>query len=179
MTKADAVCGPRADFRTVFRTHYRFVRVTLRRLGVRENELDDVAQDIFVIVYRKLDTFRSEGSMELWLFGICLRVASRHRRLARHRVQSQEEEPIEVIDGSPLPDDHAEVEQARRLVLTALDAVDPQRRAVFVMHDLNEFSATEIAETLSIPLGTVYSTIRVAREEFRQAVTRLRAHRGS
>ncbi|AKU96546.1 RNA polymerase sigma factor RpoE [Labilithrix luteola] len=173
------MCHPQTDFRTVFRTHYRFVRATLRRLGVGQSELDDVAQDIFVIVYRKLDTFRIGSSMELWLFGICVRVASRHRRLARHRVQSQEEQPIEVIDGSPLPDDHAEIEQARSLVLSALDAVDPQRRAVFVMHDLNEFSATEIAETLSIPLGTIYSRIRVAREEFRQAVKRLSAHRGS
>jgi RNA polymerase sigma-70 factor (ECF subfamily) len=167
------------DFRTVFRTHYRFVRVTLRRLGVREGELDDVAQDTFVIVYQKLDTFDDERSMELWLFGICLRVAARHRRLARHRVQVHVEEPVDGIDSGPLPDAQAEAEHARRLVLVALDAIDPQRRPIFVMHDLNGFSAPEIAETLSIPLGTVSSRLRVAREEFRQAITRLRSPRGS
>ncbi len=77
----------------------------------------------------------------------------------------------------PLPDDELAAEQDRRLVLAALDGIDPQRRPVFVMYDIEEFTVTEIAETLSIPVNTVYSRLRVAREEFRQQVTRLRARR--
>ena len=75
-------------------------------------------------------------------------------------------------DDGPLPDDELAAEQDRRLVLAALDGIDPQRRAVFVMYDLEEFTVAEIAETLTIPANTVYSRLRVAREEFRQAVMR-------
>ena len=81
-----------------------------------------------------------------------------------------------AADG-PLPDDKLAAEQDRLLVFAALDGIDPQRRAVFVMYDLEEFTVAEIAETLSIPANTVYSRLRVAREEFRQQVTRLRARR--
>ena len=138
---------------------------------MRDSDVKDVAQDVFVTVHRKLDTFDPTRSIRLWLFGICLRSAAAHRRLARHRRQVHEERP-EGPDDGPLPDDELAAEQDRRLVLAALDGIDPQRRAVFVMYDLEEFTVAEIAETLTIPANTVYSRLRVAREEFRQAVMR-------
>ncbi|MDF2696876.1 MAG: polymerase sigma factor RpoE [Labilithrix sp.] len=152
--------------------------MTLRRLGVRTADIEDVAQEVFLIVHRKLDSFDRRRSIQLWLFGICVRVAAAHRRLARHRRQVHGEEPPFAVDDGPLPDEEIAAEQNRKLVLAALDGIDPQRRPVFVMYDLNEFSVSEIAETLSIPANTVYSRLRAAREEFRQAVARLRAARG-
>jgi RNA polymerase sigma-70 factor (ECF subfamily) len=149
--------------------------VTLRRLGVGERDVEDVAQEVFVIVHRKLDALDRGRSVQLWLFGICLRAAAGHRRLARHRRQVHFEEPVDAADESPLPDEELAAEQNRKLVLAALDRIDPQRRPVFVMYDLNEFSVAEIAETLSIPPNTVYSRLRVARDEFRQAVLCLRS----
>jgi len=86
--------------------------------------------------------------------------------------------PVDAAHGGPLPDEEVAAEEDRRLVLAALDGISPQRREVFVMYDLNDFSVAEIAETLSIPINTVYSRLRIAREEFRQAVTRLRPARG-
>ncbi len=174
------LAGPRhADFPSVFREHYRFVRVTLRRLGVYDSELDDVTQDVFVIVHRKLGEFDATRPIQLWLFGICLRVASTHRRSVRHRLRRIADGPADKAAEGPLPDDELAAEESRRLVLAALDHIASSRRAVFVMYDLNEFSVNEIAEVLAINVNTVYSRLRVAREEFRQAVTKLRALRGS
>ena len=140
-------------------------------------DVEDVAQDVFVVVHRKLETYDRTRSIRVWLFAICLRAASAYRRLARHRRQVHGERPPEVAADGLLPDDELAAEQDRRLVFSALDGIDPQRRAVFVMYDLEEFTVAEIAETLSIPANTVYSRLRVAREEFRQEIARLRARR--
>ncbi len=170
----------RVEFHTVFDRNFRFVCVTLRRLGVRDSDVEDVAQEVFVLVHKKLDSYEPARSLQLWLFGFCLRAASDHRRLARHRRLLHGQDPdTEIAHTDPLPDARIAAEQNRRLVLAALDDLDVDRRAIFVMHDLNEFSAPEIAEMLSIPVNTVYSRLRLAREDFRKAAVRLRAARGS
>ncbi len=169
----------RADFRALFRSHFRFVCVTLRRLGVRDSDVEDVAQEVFVSVHRKLDSYDATRPLELWLFGFCLRTASTYRRLARHTRLVHEETDVEIAHSEPLADDQIAAEQNRRMVLAALDAIDNDRRAVFVMHDLNEFPASQIAEMLALPVNTVYSRLRLAREEFRKAVFRIRAAQGS
>jgi RNA polymerase sigma-70 factor, ECF subfamily len=66
----------------------------------------------------------------------------------------------------------------RRVVIEALSALDDDRRAVFVMHELDELPAPEIADALGIPVNTVYSRLRVARERFAQALERLKARGG-
>lgn len=163
------------DFHAVFRAHFRFVCVTLRRLGVRDGDVEDVAQEVFVLVHKKLDSYDEARPVQLWLFGFCLRSASTYRRLARHRRLLHEDSAPEVAHSDPLPDDRIAAEQNRRLALAALDDLDVDRRTVFVMHDLNEFSASEIAEMLSVPVNTVYSRLRLAREDFRKAIHRIRA----
>jgi RNA polymerase sigma-70 factor (ECF subfamily) len=168
----------RTDFHVLFRAHFRFVCVTLGRLGVRERDVEDVAQEVFVLVHRKLDEYDASRSIQLWLFGFCLRVASSYRRLARHRHVMQGDFDTEVAHEAPLPDARLAAEQNRRLLLAALDQVEEERRTVFVMHDLNDFSATQIAEMLSIPVNTVYSRLRLAREDLKKSVLRLRAARG-
>jgi RNA polymerase sigma-70 factor (ECF subfamily) len=167
-----------ADFRALFREHFRFVCVSLRRLGVQDGDVEDVAQEVFVVVHRKLPTYDWSRSVSIWLFGICLRSAANYRRLARHRRQVHPQIEVDVADTQPLPDERLSTEASRRLVNAALDSIEPDRRTVFVMHDLNEFSAFEIADMLSIPPNTVYSRLRVAREEFKKAVARLRAAGG-
>ena len=82
---------------------------------------------------------------------------------------------MQIEDSAPSAEDHLEKADLRRLLLEALAALDADRRAVFVMHELDELSAPEIAETLAIPLNTVYSRLRIARERFNVAVERIRA----
>lgn len=163
------------DFHVLFRAHFRFVCVTLRRLGVRDGDVEDVAQELFVLVHKKLDSYDCARPVQLWLFGFCLRAASTYRRLARHRRLLHQDSDTDIAHTDPLPDDRIAAEQNRRLVLAALDDLDVDRRTVFVMHDLNEFSASQIAEMLSVPVNTVYSRLRLAREDFRKAIHRIRA----
>jgi RNA polymerase sigma-70 factor (ECF subfamily) len=80
---------------------------------------------------------------------------------------------LEVQDGSPGPDDALQAKQARSTVLRALERIPLRRRAVLVMHDLEEVPMAQVATTLSIPLFTAYSRLRKARIELEAAIRRI------
>jgi RNA polymerase sigma-70 factor (ECF subfamily) len=159
-------------FRELYQSHVDFVWRNLRRLGVRECDAEDRTQEVFVVAHRRFDEFEDRGhGPRAWLFQIVLRVASdarRHRR--RH--------PEEPDGGDSLA--HAVVEApqaealARREALSKLDAalqtIDVGRRAVLLLHEIEEMTAPEIARVLDIPLNTVYSRLRVARSELEEAL---------
>jgi RNA polymerase sigma-70 factor (ECF subfamily) len=162
------------SFRALYEAHVDFVWRNLRRLGVPESEAEDRTQEVFVVAYRRYEQFEDRGhGPRAWLFQIVLRVASgarRHRR--RHP---------EVPDGGDALDrETVEPPQAdafaRREALSRLDAalgtIDLGRRAVLVLHEIEEMTAPEIALVLGIPLNTVYSRLRVARGELEQALAR-------
>jgi RNA polymerase sigma-70 factor (ECF subfamily) len=162
------------SFRALYDAHVDFVWRNLRRLGVPESEVEDATQEVFVVAHRRFDDFEERGhGPRAWLFQIVLRVASgarRHRR--RHP---------EVPDGgSALDRETVEPPQAdacaRREALSKLDAalgtIDLTRRAVLVLHEIEEMTAPEIAQVLGVPLNTVYSRLRVARGELEQALAR-------
>ena len=162
------------DSEAVFREHFRFVCATLRRLGVRTADVEDVAQEVFVIVHRRLPASDSTLPMRPWLFGICLNAARSHNRLARHRRELPALDTDTSPDRRPLPDEQLALRQEHALVLRALDTLDLDRRAVLIMHDLDGFNGAQIASALSIPLNTVYSRLRIGREELERAHHRLR-----
>jgi RNA polymerase sigma-70 factor (ECF subfamily) len=160
-------------FRSMFEREASYVMCSLRRLGVHERDVPDVAHDVFVTVYRLLDdAFDADRPVRPWLFAVALRVAADHRRLARHR-----EIPTDALherrDEATPADEAIVADQRRALVLRALDTLDLDQRAVVVMHDLDEVAVPAIAVALSIPLNTAYSRLRLGRERFRAAVTRL------
>lgn len=105
---------------------------SLRRLGVRRNDLEDVAYDVFVAVVRHMEAYDPARPLRPWLFGFAFRVALDYRRLAchRHEVIGVEVEPI---DDAPGADARIETEEARRLVAEVLGAIELDRRAVFVL----------------------------------------------
>jgi RNA polymerase sigma-70 factor, ECF subfamily len=108
-----------------------------------------------------------------WLYSFAVRYASNYRRLARHRGHDSIDEMT-----IPLTTSDADL-GARDLVLRALSDLDFDRRTVLVMHDLEGFQASEIAEVTSTLLNTVYSRLRLARADFRAAVERLEGHGGA
>lgn len=166
------------DVVSVHHEHADFVWRSLQRLGVRDADIEDLLQEVFVVVHQRLHTFDGSSRMTTWLFGICLRVASAYRRRAhRRREQSVFEVPDEAVDGET-PEDAAATAQARARLHAALDLMDLDKRAIFVMFELDEMSCETIADMLSIPLGTVYSRLHAARKAFEQALSRLEA-RGS
>ncbi len=165
------------DFRTIFETEFEYVWHSLRRLGVRERDVDDVTHDTFIVVYRTLDQYDPGRPLRPWLFGIATRHAANYRRRAHHRGDVMEP-TTEVADQSRGADEALASRQATDLVQAALDTLDDDRRNVFVLHELDGTSVPDIAAALSIPLNTAYSRLRLAREHFSAAVRRLRAARG-
>lgn len=154
-------------FRELFDAEFAFVCRALRRLGVREADLADVTQELFVSVHRNLDSLDASRARRPWLYSFAMRYASNYRRLARHRGHDSIDEMT-----VPLTTTDADL-AARDLVLRALSDLDFDRRTVLVMHDLEGFQAPEIADLIGTPLNTVYSRLRVAREEFRASIERL------
>jgi len=145
----------------------------LRRLGVARADVEDMAHDVFVAVLKQFDTYDPARPIKPWLFGFAFRVASHYRRKAR-RVETLEE-PERLVDAGQRPDARYETERKRRMVQRVLEEIELDRRAVFVLHDIDGSTGEEIARSLGIPLGTVYSRLRLAREDFTAKMRRLQA----
>ena len=162
------------DFRTVYEQHFDFVWRSLRRLGVSEADVPDATQEVFLVVLRRLGEFEGRARLTTWLFRICLRVAQERQRHLRSR---REQLDGQTIDGCIDEQDDAEQQAERREQIAQLDAalarLDLDQRAVFVLFELEEMSGETIAEALSIPLGTVYSRLRLGRDAFRKAFQRV------
>lgn len=165
-------------FRALFEAESTYVLHTLRRLGVRERDVEDLTHDVFVAVHRNLSAFDPSRPLRPWLFGIAFRVASDYRRRARFLREVECEAEGDLADASPPADEQLASAQARRLVILALDDLALDRRAVLILHDIDGHSVPEIARALSIPLNTAYSRLRLAREQFKAAVKRIRLRRG-
>jgi RNA polymerase sigma-70 factor (ECF subfamily) len=151
-----------------------FVWRSLRRLGVRPADADDAMQEVFVVAARRLDDIE-HGRERAFLFGIAARVASTRRRTARRRPEDGELGLTETFSDDPSPDELSELRQARPMLQQILDSMSDECRAVFILAELEELSAREIAESLGIPQGTASSRLRSARETFHAAVRRLAA----
>lgn len=159
-------------FRVIYDREVAFVWRNLKRLGVAEADVDDKTQEVFVIAHRRFAEFQDRGfGARAWLFQIALRVASearRHRRrhpedpdggLASERVST----PPDQATGLALREEMQRLDRA-------LDGMDIDRRAVLVLHEIEEMTAPEIARILGISANTVYSRLRVARAELELAL---------
>ncbi len=162
-------------FRLLYETHVAFVWRNLRRLGVADRDVEDKVQEVFVVAHRRWEQFEDRGhGPRAWLFQILLRVASdarRHRR--RHPVDpdgglAQDRQFVEAPQARAVAQ-----RQALDLLDQALEAIEVGRRAVLVLHEIEQMTAPEIARTLEIPLNTVYSRLRVARVELETELARL------
>lgn len=160
------------DFRALYESHIDFVWRNLRRLGVSDADADDKAQEVFVVAHRRLAEFEDRGfGARAWLFQIALRVASDARR-HRRRHPEDADGGVAMARESIAPDQAASV--ALREDLTRLDRalgrIEVGRRAVLVLHEIEELTAPEIASSLGISVNTVYSRLRVARAELELAL---------
>lgn len=162
-----------ADFEAVYDAYFDFVWRSVRRLGVPEAAIDDAVQDVFVVVYRRLADFERRSTIKTWIFGIALRVVKTHRRTAARKPT----EPLpDVLPGKGRdPQQETERRQALDVLDQILDRMDEDKRAVFVMAELEQMTAPEIAEVTETKLNTVYSRLRAARRLFEDGVKRHRA----
>jgi RNA polymerase sigma-70 factor (ECF subfamily) len=160
--------------RTIFDEHARYVIRTLRHLGISEADVEDVGQEVFVTVHRKLAEFEGRSKLRTWLYAICLRVASDHRRRAyvvRERVTDSP--PVDTGERSGNePDTSVE---SRAFVQQLLAQLDEDKRNVLVLYEIEGLTMREVAEVVGCPLQTAYSRLHAARDLLQAALERAKA----
>lgn len=163
----------RALFRATYEAELDYVWRTLRRLGARERDLEDLTHDVFVAMWRALDRYDRARPMRPWLFGIAFRVVSDYRRRAAFRRETPSDRDEAVATGAD-PHARAEAAEDRALVIEALGALPMEQRAVFVLSAIDGQAMPEIAAALGLPENTCYSRLRLGKKRFVDAVRRLR-----
>jgi len=147
-----------------------YVHRTLVRLGAAPSDVDDLMQDVFIALRSAWNRCDKTRPLRPYLFGIAFRIVAAHRRKRNREV------PFGIVE---LPDAHGDLDdrlhgaQARRLILAALEHVPLRRRAVLIMHELDDIPVAEVAAALKIPRFTAYGRLRNARRELAAALRRM------
>ncbi len=179
--RAGVASGGADAFGELYDTHARFVWRVVLRLGVSADAVEDVIQEIFLVVHRRLADFEGRSSLRTWVYGIALRVARDHRRtLARNHLTAasgrEDLEPHELADDATrAPDAVYEKAEAGLLVVALLNELSDELREIFVLAELEEMTLNEIGEIVGANPNTVASRLRAARREFDKARARARA----
>jgi RNA polymerase sigma-70 factor (ECF subfamily) len=160
---------PTSELQALYEDHVGYVWNSVRSLGVREADIEDVTHDVFVKAFHSFGGYERSRPLRPWLFGIAMRVASDYRALARHHLETPDL-GFDVADQRQGAEPALEQAEERRLLLAALDDLSWERRALVVMFYLNDHSIEEIAEVFPVPKFTLYSRLRAAREDLRVAM---------
>jgi len=178
-------CAPEAQpvtFDQLYDAHVDFLWRNARRLGVQDDAVDDVLQQLFLVVYRRLPELKMAGSEKAWLFGVLTRVVRDHHRLLRrkspHRFFRATDPATLVDEQTRQPDEALARVEAATVVQRCLDQLDEDKRRVFILAEIEQLPAREIAEATGTNQSTVYSRLRVARLEFEAAAVRYRKKDG-
>lgn len=158
----------------LLRVHYALVWRTLRRLGVNSGCVDDAAQEVFIVLSRRLSDVR-QGSERTFLLSCAVRIAANHRRSwhVRHEV-ADERALSDERDPRPTAEQLLEQKRLREALDEILDGWPEDLRTAFVLFELEGLSAPEISQVTETKLGTVASRLRRARELFQAGAKRLR-----
>jgi RNA polymerase sigma-70 factor (ECF subfamily) len=164
------------EFKRIYDENLPFMWRAARHLGVAPSAIEDVLQEVFLIVHRRLGEFEGRSTMKTWMYGILLHVVRNHRRALRRRGA----EPLASLDELAVargagPHEAAETSEAMRTVQALLEELDDPRREVFVLVELEELSVPAIAELLGENANTIYGRLRLARRDFEQALRRHQA----
>jgi len=160
----------------IFRQHGAYVARALTCLGVRERELPDACQEVFLVVHRRLPEFEGRASIRTWLYAICVRRAlSQRRRAARRREDATPLPAAREVSNDPGPDEHVERRRALGTAMQILERLDDEKRAVFVLYEVEQLPMSEVADALELPLQTAYSRLYAARRDVARILCRLRA----
>jgi RNA polymerase sigma-70 factor (ECF subfamily) len=150
-------------FARLFHENSRYVWRLLRRLGVPPADVPDVAQEVFLILREKLDQVKKESSLRSFIYGIALREASTYRRSARSRREALSASLPEARF-EPEQEQQVELAEARALLEAALGELDEDKRAVFVLYELEALEMKEVVEVIGCPIQTAYSRLHAARK---------------
>jgi RNA polymerase sigma-70 factor (ECF subfamily) len=155
-------------FEEVFRAHLAFVWRVAAYLGVPQPDLDDVCQEVFVVVHRRLAEFDGRASMRSWLYGIARRVASEHRR--RDRRQSELRKRAGTEPRAHSPEDEVAWMRTLASIDAALGDLDAAKRETFLLYEVEQLTMEDITRAMGCPLQTGYTRLRAARARVREGL---------
>jgi RNA polymerase sigma-70 factor, ECF subfamily len=167
------------DFESIYDANVDFVHTNVRRLGISDAFADDVVQKVFLVVHKRLSEFEHRSSVRTWIFAILLRVVREEHRSIRRRMAHWNQQGNTDPDELPFADgctsfDALSHAQACDLVQRLLDTLEPDKREVFVLAELEEMTAKQISEITGLEPSAVYSRLRAARTDFEKAAARVR-----
>lgn len=155
-----------SPLRSIYEQHGAYVVRCLRYLGVPSADLDDALQEVFLVVHRRLDSFREGSSFRSWLYAITLNVVRHARRRQRPRASLDEIPEPEASDRGAL------AFEARRELLAILSFLDEEKREVVVLYHLEQLTLQEIADATGAPLQTVHSRLKAGVRRLEEARAR-------
>jgi len=165
---------PTSVLRRLVQDHYDFIWRLLARLSVSTSEIDDAAQQVFMVLVVREGLQIKPGSERAFLYGVALRVAKEFRRKAQSSQYHVSPDPERLVDGAPDLEVMAARSQARRQLDRILERMAETLKEAFILFELEDMTVPEIADLLAIPTGTVASRLRRARAFFQAEVARLR-----
>jgi RNA polymerase sigma-70 factor (ECF subfamily) len=161
-------------FRQIVGANVDFIWRCLRRMGIPSGDVDDAVQQVFLVVAAKLGSI-AQGSERAFLFATASRIAANSRRSVHRRDEAHHQLLQAERPDDPTQEELTDQLRARALMDQVLSEMPSDLREVFVLFELEELSVAEVADLLSIPIGTVGSRLRRAREDFQERVRRIRA----
>jgi RNA polymerase sigma-70 factor, ECF subfamily len=158
-----ALKGVVPPFREVFEANVRYVYRLLIHLGVPARHVEDVCQEVFVVVSRRLHECTDTRSLRSWLYAIAWRVASAHRRKAAHRREVPTADAGDHVVEAKEP--ASVLEEQRRLVRldAALATLPDDQRAVFVLYEIEQLTMREVSSVVDCSINTAFSRLYAAR----------------
>jgi RNA polymerase sigma-70 factor (ECF subfamily) len=163
---ARTIPGP-PQFAEIFQTHADFVWRSLRRLGLSAADAEDALQEVFLVVYRRLDSYEERGVMRAWLFTISRQVANHYRRGAARSERKQQAIAREELSQDDPHDAFVRGESVALVRALLSDLSEPQAM-VFWLAEIEEMTMPEVATALGVNLNTAYGRLRLARKRFEQ-----------
>jgi RNA polymerase sigma-70 factor (ECF subfamily) len=173
---ASAVVKTVPDFSAVYAAEFDFVWRCLRALGVATADLDDAAQEVFVILHRRLANLRDPNDLRGWIYGVVRNIAANHKRGTRRKLASVNALERQPIPTSSTPLDNTLALEAATSLERFLHTLDSEKREVFVLAEIEEWTIPEVAKVVGVPLNTAYTRLRAARLEFERFIAGRRSH---
>ncbi len=163
-------------FRGLYDEHHAFVWAVLRRLGVPEADAEDLMQEVFMVVHRRIDAFEGRSAWSTWLYGIATRVYWNYARRQRSRPRaSASVSSLRLVDPAGDPERFAAQSEASELLEQLLGSLDADKRTAYVLHAIEGLSAPQISAITGVKTRTIYSRLRAAKVEIEASAERVRA----
>lgn len=160
------------DYEQIFREFAPYVLRLLPRLGIPTADVEDVCQEVFIAVYRKLPGFEGRSTLRTWLYGICLRTASNYRQRAyRFREIVTDRPPENIQHEGQLEQVHQK--ETQDLLECALAQLKYQEREVVVLFEIEQLSMSEVARVVGCSKFTAYARLYAARKQMKSLIRRV------